>query len=102
MRLKEQTAAIDRAIGARLYSARRAAKPTQKDLAQRVGLSFQHMKVQGGTGSIAVSTLFLIAEALQQPINLLLPNDVSLTDAGCFQPDYLWMQGLALLWQISA
>ena len=84
MRLKEQTAAIDRAIGARLYSARRAAKLTQKDLAQRVGLSFQQIqKYEAGRDRIAVSTLFLIAEALQQPINLLLPNDVSLTDAGC-------------------
>ena len=64
---------LDAAIGARLRVRRRAAGLSQQKLAERLGVTFQQVqKYERGTNRIAVSTLVLIAEALDTPASYFL------------------------------
>ncbi|MGH6922388.1 MAG: helix-turn-helix domain-containing protein [Propylenella sp.] len=53
---------------------RRAAGWSQKRLGASLGMSFQQVqKYENGTNRVAVSTLLLIAEALERPMTDFLP-----------------------------
>ncbi|WP_135505142.1 helix-turn-helix domain-containing protein [Roseovarius aestuariivivens] len=56
---------IDQAIGARIRTFRKALGLSQKDLAERIGVTFQQVqKYESGTNRIAASRLWRIADTL--------------------------------------
>ncbi len=68
--LSKRTAEADKRVGACVRAARIKAGLSQSKLAGELGITFQQLqKYEKGKNRIAVSTLLLIAEALDLPVN---------------------------------
>lgn len=68
--LSKRTAEADKRVGACVRAARIKAGLSQSKLAGELGITFQQLqKYEKGRNRIAVSTLLLIAEALDLPVN---------------------------------
>ncbi len=68
--LSKRTAEADKRVGACVRAARIKAGLSQSKLAGELGITFQQLqKYEKGKNRIAVSTLLLIAEAMDLPVN---------------------------------
>ena len=65
----KETTELDHMISARIRERRQLAGLTQKDLAQKIGVTFQQLqKYEAGTNRVPVSRLWSIAQVLDAPI----------------------------------
>ena len=68
---------VDHQVGRRIRQARRAAKLTQGQLGDMVGLTFQQIqKYEKGVNRVAAGTLYDIAKVLDIPISWFFDEDV--------------------------
>ena len=73
-----RTVQLELMIGARLRARRRQLGLSQRDLAQRLGVSFQQVqKYERGANRVAASTLLVAAQALSVSISWLVGEDAS-------------------------
>lgn len=62
--------ALDKAIARRILEVRHNKDVTQVELASRIGVTFQQQqKYERGTNRVTASRLFLIAQALDEPVS---------------------------------
>ncbi|MEO0983698.1 MAG: helix-turn-helix transcriptional regulator [Pseudomonadota bacterium] len=72
----KQATEVDKAVGAHIRMARRRSGLTQKDLAERLNLSFQQVqKYEKGMNRVAAGTLADIAAVLDVPIQSFFPDE---------------------------
>jgi transcriptional regulator with XRE-family HTH domain len=71
----ERALTINQQISARVRSLRRMSGMTQKELADRLGLTFQQIqKYEQGTNRISAGTLYTMAQHLDVPVSSLFPE----------------------------
>ncbi len=79
----KQATEVDKSVGAQIRVARRRAGLTQKDLAERLNLSFQQVqKYEKGMNRVAAGTLADIAKVLDMPIASFFPEDEAVLSHG--------------------
>ena len=68
---------VDHQVGRRIRQARRAAKLTQGQLGDKIGLTFQQVqKYEKGVNRVSAGTLYEIAKVLDIPISWFFDEDV--------------------------
>ena len=68
---------VDHQVGRRIRQARRAAKLTQGQLGNKIGLTFQQVqKYEKGVNRVSAGTLYEIAKVLDIPISWFFDEDV--------------------------
>ena len=74
----KQATQVDKSVGANIRMARRRAGLTQKELAERLKLSFQQVqKYEKGMNRVAAGTLADIAKVLDMPIASFFPEEAA-------------------------
>lgn len=78
---RPSTTAFDRRLGTRIRVLRLAARMSQSDLGQALGVTFQQVqKYEKGTNRVSASRLSQLAVALRVPLASLLEADAALDD----------------------
>lgn len=75
MNTSKATTSVDRYMGERIREARLAAKMSQHDLAELLGVSYQQVqKYEHGTNRVNGGRISLLVTALNRPITFFLPD----------------------------